>query len=96
MEANTRTQSEVECGPRTVTGMVSICDKLRQGEMTETAIQAGGLEFPIPNGYDTEDVRRNAAEWVLETESTKAQHEAREVIFRRYSSNRRRRKRQRK
>ena len=94
IENKSRTQMEVECGPRTVMGMVSICDILKQGETIDTAIQASNLESPIPNGYDSENIRRKAAEWVLETKSTKAQHEAREVTFRKYCRKRRRQKRQ--
>ena len=95
IESKSRAQVEVECGPRAVTGMVSICETLRKGESIDAAILAGSLELPIVNGYDSENVRRLAAEWVLETELTKVQHEAREVIFRRYCSRRRRQRRQR-
>ena len=92
MENDVRRQTEVECGPRTVIGMVSICDQLRLGAEIEVAIRAGGLDTRLPNGYDSENIRRKAAEWVLETENSKRQHEERDVLFRRYRSRGRKRK----
>jgi len=95
MEVKCRTQTEVECGPRTISGMVSICNSLAKGDSIDAAISKGSLEAPIPNGYDPVDFRRKAAEWVQETNESKNQHEQREVRFRRYMSKRRKSRRQR-
>ena len=94
MEVKCRTQMEVECGPRTISGMVSICNSLTKGESIDAAISKGSLETPIPNGYDPYDFRRKAAEWVRETDESRNQHEQREIGFRRYMSKRRKRRRQ--
>jgi len=88
MEVKCRTQTEVECGPRTVSSMVSICQSLERGHTIEAAIQKGSLDAPTPNGYNPLFFRRKAVAWVQKTEETKNQHDERKIGLRRYMSKR--------
>ena len=85
-------QTEVECGPRTVLGMVSISEALEKGKTIEEAITIGSLLTPGMTAYDPREIRSKAAKWVREDETSRTKYEKAESIFRKYLKKRRRKR----
>jgi len=85
-------QIEAECGPRTVSGMVSISNALKEGKSIEEAITIGSLLTPGMTTYDPSVIRSKAAKWVRKDDISKRKHEEAETEFRRYLKKRRRKR----
>jgi len=83
-------QQEVECGPRTVWGMVSICEAIKEGALIEEAISQASL-LNAANMYDPDKIRRKVATWIEERADVRIHMEAENALLRRYWSRRRRR-----
>jgi len=65
-----RKQNEVECGPRTIAVMVSICKNLRNGISIENAITKASLMHISDSSYAPEKIRHTAASWMRMLETT--------------------------
>jgi len=61
---NCRVQKEVECGPRSIVGMINICNHLRNGESVETAVTKASLMHISESNYDPVRIRQKAASWM--------------------------------
>lgn len=59
-----RKQTEVECGPRSIVNMVSICDNIKKGDTVETAIEKATLMHISEENYVSSIIRRKAASWM--------------------------------
>jgi len=79
----TVTQRESECGPRAISGMVSICEAIRNGASTQTAVNTlMSTDSAIAN-YDPQVIRRIAAETVVVDDVTmQAMNERRDRLRR--------------
>jgi len=83
-ETKCRKQNEVECGPRSIVSMVSICDDIKNGDQVETAIQKATLMHVSESNYISSIIRRKAASWMRMTEEIKARWEENERQLRRH------------
>jgi len=59
-----RVQKEVECGPRSVVGMIDICHHLGNGKSIETAVEKASLLHISEADYDTTKIRQKNASWM--------------------------------
>jgi len=82
-------QQEVECGPRTVWGMVSICQAIRDEMPVEDIIAKATLRNSV-SMYDPEVIRRKAATLIDETAEVRERIKEDNVKWRRYWNRRRR------
>jgi len=82
-------QQEVECGPRTVWGMVSICRAVEEGLSAEEVIAKASLRNS-ETMYDPDVIRRKVATLVNETAEVRKRIEEDNVKWRRHWSRRRR------
>ena len=82
-------QSEAECGPRTIMGMVSKCQALSQGKSIEEAIATSSGNAGNRLRLKSEEVRRQAVEWIDESEDTRAIYERGEAAIRKFLRRRR-------
>jgi len=82
-------QQEVECGPRTVWGMVSICQAIKDGLSIEEIIATATLRNSEAM-YDPDAIRRKVVTLVDETTEVRERTKADSVIWRRFWSRRRR------
>ena len=88
-EVGTMKQSEAECGPRTIMGMVSMCQALSQGKSIEEAIATSSGNAGNRLRLKSEEVRRQAVEWIDESEDTRAIYERGEAAIRKFLRRRR-------
>lgn len=87
-EAECRTQIEVECGPRTICGMVSICDQLKLGNTIDVAIMKASLMHISEESYKSEIIRRTAASWMRMKDDVLNNWKKQEEELRRFFRNR--------
>jgi len=87
-EAECRTQIEVECGPRTICGMVSICDQLKLGNTIDVAIMKASLMHISEESYKSEIIRRTAASWMRMKDDILNNWKKQEEELRRFFRNR--------
>ena len=86
-------QSESECGPRMIMGMVSICQATtRSGSTIEEAIaiSSGSNGTSGRSRFDSDTVRRATGEWMEMSVRTKEKFDQQEATFRKFLSIRRR------
>jgi len=83
-ETECRKQNEVECGPRSIVSMVSICDNIKNGDQVETAIEKATLMHVSESNYTSDIIRRKAASWMRMTEEIKTRWEENERQLRRH------------
>ena len=83
-EIECRKQIEVECGPRSIVSMVSICDNIKNGDEVEIAIQKATLMHVSESNYTSSIIRRKAASLMRMTEQLKARWEENERQLRQY------------
>ena len=83
-----RHQREVECGPRTIGSMVSICENLKTDKPIDIAIAKASLMHISEMHYAPELIRQTAASWMRMTEDTRVRWEMREMELRLYFRNR--------
>jgi len=76
-------QSENECGPRMLQGMVSIIDAIRAGKDLDEAINIAEKADDIDGSYNSLKIRRKAASLMKVSEETKAQYDRRIAEMRR-------------
>jgi len=93
VDLRTVQQSEAECGPRTIVGMVSLCQALVQGDPIEEAVAKSSGNSGNRQSLNSEEVRRKAVEWVKETGSTSTKYERQEAEIRKYLRKRRKNQR---
>lgn len=77
-----RVQKEVECGPRSIAGMIDICHHLGNGKPIETAVEKASLLHISEADYDTTEIRRKAASWMRMTNEDHIKWVAQEQHFR--------------
>ena len=93
-DVETVRQSESECGSRMIMGMVSICRSSRLGLTVEEAIaKCSGTNDSGSSRFESDTVRRSAAEWLQMSEQTKRHFDQQEATFRRFIGRRRKRAR---
>ena len=86
-------QQEVECGPRTVWGMVKIQQALQEGKSIEDAVQSACM-MQRSREYDAREVRGEASVLIDDSEISRSEIDATARTIRRFM-NRRRQKEQR-
>ena len=69
-------QSEVECGPRTICGMIDICSSLRQGKTLEEAIKMTTEKRFPDRSYDSMQYRKEALPFMTVTSEVKSNYDA--------------------
>lgn len=84
-----RKQKEVECGPRSIVGMINTCYHLGNGETIETAVEKASLIHISDVDYDPTKIRRKAASWMRMSEENHIRWMEQEQLLRDYLRNRR-------
>jgi len=69
-------QTELECGPRTICGMMTICKSIQQGIQIENAVKKAAIAETQEGEYDSMIYRKEAASYVEVNRTTKAAYDA--------------------